>query len=285
MGLEFSAEQEQVSSLFTSYRNDIDIYTEDEEKDKAFYKRLFTRLLDGSGINISDVYPLGSSSEVIDACRRDTDTSRKKIYIVDGDIFIMFSPKQPIQNLFVLDSYCMENMVIDENAICATLCNRIGTMEFDDLKRAYDYMSLVNSHKDILIELFFHKAIDQKYRGYFTLYSMGYYYDNKNILDLNKIQIEKDSIRTNLIAAGFLSEEDFEQELAQLRQDFPMTYDTFHRIISGKDFLIHMINCHAKKSLKINTGYNPNVWKYNLAQHCSLTRLNSLKNAIIAASR
>lgn len=107
MGLEFSAEQEQVASLFTAYRNEIDIYTEDQEKDKAFYKKLFTRLLDGSGITISDVYPLGSSQDVIEACQRDTDISRKKLYIVDGDIFIMFSPKPPLQNLFVLDSYCM----------------------------------------------------------------------------------------------------------------------------------------------------------------------------------
>lgn len=283
MGLEFSAEQEQVASLFTAYRNEIDIYTEDEEKDKAFYRKLFSRLLNGS-IQISDVYPLGSSQDVIDACQRDNDTSRKKIYIVDGDIFIMFSPKPSMRNLFVLDSYCMENMVIDENAICTTLCNRIGTMEFDDLKRAYNYRGLVNSHKDTLIELFYYKAIDQKYRGFFTLHSMGYYYDNNNNLDLNKIQIEKDTIRTNLISTGFLSEDDFDQELALLRQKFPLTYDTFHRIISGKDFLIHMINCHAKKSLNINTGYNPNVWKYNLAQHCSLNRLATLKAAIIAAS-
>ena len=37
MGLEFSSEQEQVASIFTAYRNDIDIYTEDENKDKPFY--------------------------------------------------------------------------------------------------------------------------------------------------------------------------------------------------------------------------------------------------------
>ena len=36
MGLEFSSEQEQVASIFTAYRNDIDIYTEDENKDKPF---------------------------------------------------------------------------------------------------------------------------------------------------------------------------------------------------------------------------------------------------------
>lgn len=284
MGLEFSAEQEQVASLFTAYRNDIDIYTEDQEKDKAFYKKLFSRLLEGSDISISDVYPLGSSQDVIDACQRDTDTSRKKIYIVDGDIFIMFSPKPPIHNLFVLDSYCMENMVIDENAICTTLCNRIGTMEMGDLKRQFDYDGLVNSHKDTLIELFYHKALDQKYRGFFTLHSMGYYYDSSNNIDLNKIQNEEDSIHTNLVTGGYLSEEQFQQEITNLRQLFPSSYETFHRIISGKDFLIQMINCHAKRALRVNTGYNPIIWKYNLAQHCSLDRLSSLKTAIVAAS-
>lgn len=41
MGLEFNSEQQQVSSLFTAYRNDVDIYTEDELKDKVFYKKYF----------------------------------------------------------------------------------------------------------------------------------------------------------------------------------------------------------------------------------------------------
>lgn len=156
MGLEFSAEQEQVASLFTSYRNDIDIYTEDEAKDKAFYKKLFTRLLEGCGINISDVYPLGSSNEVISMCRKDTDTSRKKIYIVDGDIFILLTPKAPIPNLFVLDSYCMENLVIDEEAVCKTLCNRSGEMEYEDIRHNYNYNQMIENHKIDIIELFFY---------------------------------------------------------------------------------------------------------------------------------
>ena len=50
MGLEFSSEQEQVASIFTAYRNDIDIYTEDENKDKPFYKKLFIRLLKIQGL-------------------------------------------------------------------------------------------------------------------------------------------------------------------------------------------------------------------------------------------
>ena len=179
----------------------------------------------------------------------------------------------------------MENMVIDEDAVCTTLCNRMGTLEFDDLKVRYNYDQLVESHQDILIELFYYKAIDQKFRGFFTLNSMAYYYTKKHELDLSIIQQEQIAIRTKLITEGFLTSEDFDKELNTMRNSFPSSYDNFHRIVSGKDFLIHMINCHASKKLNVNTGYNPIVWKYNLAQHCSLNRFAQLKDAIMAAAR
>ena len=143
MGLEFSSEQEQVASIFTAYRNDIDIYTEDENKDKPFYKKLFIRLLKDSGINIHDVYPLGSSDDVIEACQKDNDVTRKKIYIVDGDIYLMFNPKQVIPNLFVLDAYCMENLVIDEESVCNALCNFHGEKEYDEIKVLFQFDSLI----------------------------------------------------------------------------------------------------------------------------------------------
>lgn len=283
MSLQFNSEQEQISSLFTSYRNDIDIYTEDQDKDKAFYKKLFKRLLEGTGINISDVYPLGSSDEVIDACRKDTDTTRKKIYIVDGDIFVMLTPKDSIQNLFVLDSYCMENMVIDEDAVCTTLCNRIGTMEFENLKNIYKYDELINNHKDALIDLFFHKAISQKYLDYFILNKLQRYYDKNNNLDITKINEEQQELRNKLISDNYLTTEKFDEELYNLSMRFPKNSETFHRIVSGKDFLIHMISFHAKKTLDESIGYDNYAWKYNLAQHCSLERLQPLKDAIISA--
>lgn len=37
MGLEYNFEERQLVSVFHQYRNDINIYTEDCEKDKAFY--------------------------------------------------------------------------------------------------------------------------------------------------------------------------------------------------------------------------------------------------------
>ena len=280
MGLEFNSEQQQVSSLFTAYRNDVDIYTEDELKDKVFYKKIFSRLLNGTGLNIHDVYPLGSSDDVIAACRRDTDVNRKKIYIVDGDIYLMFSPKPVIPNLYVLDAYCMENLVIDEDAVCNTLCNFLGTRELVDVKEQFNFNKLIDDHKDSLISLFYYKALEKKYRGYFNLYSLATYYNRNNELDLSVIMAEQEGIKDRLILAG-LSENEINRELELMEQKFPKNAETFLKIISGKDYLIHLMSCHAKKSLGYNTGHRKEAWKYNCAQYCKLDRLEDLKVVIL----
>ena len=280
MGLEFNSEQQQVSSLFTAYRNDVDIYTEDELKDKVFYKKLFSRLLSGTGLRINDVYPLGSSDDVIKACCKDTDVKRKKIYIVDGDIYLMFSPKQPIPNLYVLDAYCIENLIIDEDAVYNTLCNFIGTKELEDIRNDFNFDKLIDEHKDFLISLFYHKALEQKHRGYFNLYSLATYYTRSNNLDQSIITDEQDSIKNRLIQAG-LSEHEIIAELELMEQKFPKNADTFLKIISGKDYLIHLMSCHAKKSLNYNTGHSKESWKYNFAQYCKLDRLEHLKTTIL----
>lgn len=285
MGLEFSAEQTQVASIFTAYRNDIDIYTEDENKDKVFYKRLFSRLLEGSGVLINDVYPLGSSKDVIKACNNDTDNTRKKIYIVDGDIYLMYAPKPSSNKLFVLDAYCMGNMVIDEDSICNTLYNLLGELELSDIKTIYKFNELIDSHKDELIELFYYKALQNKYCGYFNIYSLSRYYNKKNELDLSEIHKEELEIKSFLIEENFIDEFTFNNEIELLRLHFPKTPETFLKIISGKDYLIHMIACHAAKVLKYKTGHSKYAWKFNFAQYCNLNRLQPLKRAIILAAK
>ena len=283
MALEFSSGQAQITSLFTAYRNDIDIYTEDEEKDKAFYKRLFTRLLDGTGIRVNDVYPLGSSDEVINACIADTDTTRKKLYIVDGDIYLMYNPKQPINNLYVLNAYCMENLVIDEDAVCNTLCNFIGEYELEEVKNIFQYESVISSHKDKLIELFHHLALHDKYCGYFELKSVGRYYTN-NVFDSSKVDQDISSIKQSILTSGGITTEVLENELAHLKTAFPYTSETFMQIVSGKDYLIHMMKCNAARRLNYKLGHTKNAWKFNFAKYCNLDRLLPLRDAIISAT-
>ncbi len=282
MALEFSSEQAQISSIFTAYRNDIDIYTEDEEKDKAFYKRLFARLLDGTGIRVNDVHPLGSSDEVIRTCIADTDTTRKKLYIVDGDIYLLYNPKQIIDNLYVLNAYCMENLVIDEDAVCNTLCEFIGEYELEEIKTLFQYDSVISIHKEKLIELFHHLALHDKYCGYFELKSIGRYYTN-NAFDLSKVDQDISSIKQSILTRGNITLGVLENELNNLKTVFPYTSETCMQIVSGKDYLIDMMKRNAAIRLNYKLGHTKNAWKFNFAKYCNLDRLLSLRNTIISA--
>ena len=92
---------------------------------------------------------------------------------------------------------------------------------------------------------------------------------------------EQEEIKERLIQVG-LSENDIITELELMEQNFPKNAETFMKIISGKDYLIHLMSCHAKKSLNYNTGHNKEAWKYNFAQYCKLDRLEHLKSVLIS---
>ena len=46
MDLVYSEESLELTSAFKSYRNSVNIYTEDKDEDRQFYVRLFSRLLE-----------------------------------------------------------------------------------------------------------------------------------------------------------------------------------------------------------------------------------------------
>lgn len=56
---------------------------------------------------------------------------------------------------------------------------------------------------------------------------------------------EQEGIKDRLILAG-LSENEINRELELMEQKFPKNAETFLKIISGKDYLIHLMSCHAK---------------------------------------
>lgn len=243
MGLEFSLEQKQLTSVFKRYRNSIDIYTEDKEADKIFYIELLKRLMNGTNVKIEDIYPLGCSNEVIRACREDNDRKRKKIYIVDGDIYILYSPKSSIKNLFVLDSYCIENFVIDKDAVINLFYDLLGIKNKEEINQCIKFDTLLDDMKKYLIDLFFNYALMNKYRKYFILYNIYKYTDGKTFkIDSNKIQDEINVIKGDLINSGCLTIDEYNKELAIEETLFPRNIDTLLKVVSGKDFLIPYIS-------------------------------------------
>ena len=144
--IRLSEEPSRLVSSFVAFRNDVDVYTEDNQKDKEFYKALLRRLINPN-IRLNDVTPLGSRKNVIDRCRAEPENNRRKIFIVDADIFLVSGRKTPeLPNLFVLDAYCVENLVLDEASAVEYIYGESGTISKEEIKTGLNFTEWLSSY-------------------------------------------------------------------------------------------------------------------------------------------
>lgn len=283
MALEFSLETRQAATVFTEFRNTIDIYTEDCDKDKEFYVKLLKRLLADTDVVINDVHPLGCRRTVVEACRNDTDNRRKKLYIVDGDIYLQFVEKDNTSHLYVLDAYCIENFMICEEAICNFAYFLHARDSYEKVKNLLDVPSTLDNMAKPLINLFFYYSIQMQCINQFKLMNIDSY------LDKGKVQIDTDliddrisEIRAGLVKNG-ITEEKIDELLNNRRTRYPYDVNTLLTIVSGKDYIIPFFRHYICKCLNCSVNLPKEAWKFNFVDKCDMNRLEPLKQAILSA--
>lgn len=278
MELAYSEESLELTSAFKSYRNSVNIYTEDKEEDRQFYVRLLGRLLDGTGCHINDITPLGSCNLVEQASKNNPDP--KGIYIIDGDIYTILSPKQSTSSLYVLDAYCIENKVIDNDSVINLVYNLYGQMDMNNLSEHLKIDRFMMSIMESLIQLFFHFALEQKYVDHFKIKHADCFKSKTSVIDCNKINEEIENIK-NVLVPQYLNEQQFNEELGDMRSRFPIELKSLLTIVSGKDYLIPCIRRYISEKLNFSFNLPNESLKFNLAKYCSLDSLEGLKSFVL----
>lgn len=285
MGIEFSTNVRQTATVFTQYRNTIDIYTEDKEEDKVFYVNLLKRLLAGTGIQIKDVYPLGCRNTVINCCQKDTDVKRKKLYIVDGDIYLQFREKDKCNRLYVLDAYCIENFMICEESLCHLAYRLDGRKSYDEVKSLLNIPQVLNNLVHPLIDLFFFYSIHMELYGQYKISHIDTYLDNKKEnIDNKKIVKKIEDIRSCLISHG-IKDHKIDYLLKKRKEKFPYNLETLLTIVSAKNYIIPYFKHIIHKKMKYDIKIPKESWKFNLVDNYEVERLNGLKEEIIRVSK
>lgn len=277
MELAYSKESLELTSEFKSYRNSVNIYTEDKEEDRQFYVRLLGRLLDGTGCQINDITPLGSCHSVEQASKNNPDP--KGVYIIDGDIYTILSPKQSTSSLYVLDAYCIENMVVDGNSVLNVAYCFYGKMGKEELSETLKTDEFMMSITEPLTEMFFHFALEQKHIGHFLIKHFNSY-SNTSVIDRKKINNEIENIKSILVPK-YISEQQFNDELNDMRKKYPIELKSLLKIVSGKNYLIPCIRCYISDCLKYKFSLPKESWKFNMANYCNLDRLQGLRSFIL----
>lgn len=277
--LELSDEPKRLVSTFLAYRNDVDIYTEDELKDKEFYKVIFNRLL-GNEIKINDITPLGSKKNVLTRCETEPENDRKKIFIIDGDVTIIHGKNVPsLKHLFVLEAYCIENFLVDKESVLNFIYFNCATKPKEEIEQELNFEDWLSNYSNKLIELFVHFGIVDFFGGKFTLFNANKFHPKENYSEeLVEQDIEK--LKTDILL--LTTKENYEFKYEELKNKWTKCIDSLMTIVSGKDYLIPILlfkTQHYKKSKALPTLEEA---KFLLAHNCKLDRLSKLKSTIEA---
>jgi len=277
--LELSDEPKRLVSTFLTYRNDIDIYTEDELKDKEFYKVLFSRLIDQK-IKINDITPLGSRKNVIDRCQSEPDNGRKKIFIIDGDITIIHGKDIPtLKNLFVLDAYCIENFIFDKQGIVNFIYLNCAIKPKEKIEDELQFENWLSNYSNKLVDLFIHFGIVDYFGGKFTLFN-AYKFHTKETY--SEELVDKDIEKLKFDILQLTTKENFELKYEELKKQWTNCMESLLTIVSGKDYLIPILLFKTQYFKRSKALPDTEEVKFMLAHNCNLDRLYKLKNAIEA---
>lgn len=277
--LSYTQESKRLIATFKQYRNDIDIFTEDENKDREFYNVLFQRLLKDTDIVINDITPLGCRCNVITRCKNEPDNGRKKIFIVDGDIYVIYKNNtEKLDNLFVLDSYCIENYLVDEHSCAQFAYTLLGTEPIESIKNKINFNDWLLNLAEPLINLFIHFSILHEVNGKFTLYNANKFVV-KGSIDINLVEAEINLVKSEILE--IISFDTYKEILAQRELIWEKTPDSFLKIVSGKDYILPLVQIKIQEIRKLKGLFTGEALKTFLAQFCSLDRLENLKKVII----
>lgn len=289
--LEFGFKAIKALPIFFSYRNDIDIYTEDKVADKEFYRTLFKRVF-GNEIKINDVTPLGCKTNVLNAFDNQNKTDRRrKLFIVDGDLeLIIDSNRKSIGNLIVLDSYCIENYIIDETGGIELIYFSNGSETRDNLKNKLNFSKWLEYNAPCLIDLFINFAILRKYGGGPIIKSAHDFLTQngkQTILDKDAISQYSRDIKSQIIQIIVDNGDEFPDvkyytEYTYLASKWKSENITLLRIVSAKNYLLPLLQFRINYCIDKGKCLVPkNSIKLFLADKCDISRLNFIREKVL----
>lgn len=271
-------------SLFFKSKNDVDVFIEDSN-DEEFYKALLHRLTEGK--RIKKIISCKCKTELLKACEADqTDRERKRIYLTDGDLdLILDTNRKDLNFLFVLEKYCIENYLIEEEGLLEILHSNI-VLDKSNIKKQLTLSNYLKSISYPLNDLFLHYAITHFYKmGIKTVAnSVGNFckqHKSFTVLDIEKVEQKIKQLRDEIILN--IGEDNYNELIYDLRQKWPSNNETLLTIVSAKDYILPLLTFRFKK-LKGKESYNLK-WeslRLGLAKTAKLDSLESLKNKIIS---
>ncbi len=210
---------------------------------------LIARSLLPSGTKIDSVNMLGGRNAVTEACALDqTNTGRKKLYIIDGDFDFLLSRRVPRLKYFCrVKANNIENLLLSGKAFVATGLEHAPLANEYTLSKSLDYDRVVQNLEEVLKPLFVVYAVVHKLcpsiqtTGY-SVFKLTRKFGSSLILD--KLKVGQHSFKLYLRAARQVRLKVLREMRVKIQQKAEQL--SLNQIVSGKDYLLPLLLSHFR---------------------------------------
>ena len=279
--LQRSAKALKAKSVFFHQFNDVDIYIEDtEEGARKLYAILFQRAL-GEHIRLETVFPLGGRQSVLNHCVSDQDAGgRPRLYVLDGDLDLLTgNVPHGHRRLFVLPRYCIENYLIDEQAIVAVLDEEDTVMSKQDLESRLAFNDWVARNETGLFNLFVlyaiaHISCESELTVSFPVNQLVSGADG--VVDQTKLCRRMEETRNAVLQC--LSEDEISAFETRISSRCDQANQPKLSYVSGKNYLFPLIIVRMRQITRLRSTHK--VIKQRLAMRCDVRELSAAARLI-----
>lgn len=266
------------SVLFEEF-NDIDIFIEDTADGyQKIFREIFSRVFEGQ-YRVNNVFPLGGRKVVLDNFELNKENLRRPtLYIVDGDLFLLVNDNVKNQKgLFVLPCYCVENILIDNQAICEILNEENHEKTKDELINEFDFQAWLESNYQYLLSIFIEYGVcfslmPEIQTVHFPVRELVS--SSNGVVDSVKVSKRIDSMKSELIQKVGI--EKYQETRAQIESCIEINPNNLIRFVSGKDYLMPLLFTRFKLVSKSKIS-NIN-FKLRLSIRCNIAPVTEAKN-------
>lgn len=270
-------------SVFFEEFNDIDIFIEDTAVGyEKLFMELFSRVFAGT-YRVSNVFPLGSRGSVIAECDQNLpNIKRPTLYVVDGDLHLINQNTENRLGLYTLPYYCVENLLVDENAIHNLINEESAVISREDLIDLFDYSGWVSSNSGVLTDLFIEYGV--AFTTCPNIQTVAF--DISNLVSSNTGDVDhvKVAARKRAITSAIIEKigtDEYHLHRARIEAFAFNSEDAFLKFVSAKDYILPLLLMRIRR---ITSTKAPNVnIKLRLAMVCNLTGIADSKQYVANA--
>jgi hypothetical protein len=280
----FSDVQKILKRVFSKKDGSVHIITEDKKDDQIFYELLLNRLSDES-LKVVSITPLGSRANVMKRSLEDKNPQVPTLYMIDGDIDLLM--KQPIEseNLIGLDRYCIENYLCCESGLISLLVTNYGNsdihykpkLEFRNTLNRFcrDFQKIAVRYyvaQQLECQTGFKKANDFFFiraNGVFKIDKPKVYAEIQRVEELIKNKLKETKVK------AFKGE--MNRLIKEVENNNPFNINNYVKVISGKDFLLPILEKKMKMVEGGLTSWSTDQFKRNLAERIDISSLHRVK--------